>query len=217
MLLLLACSTSQSTHAHPIRMISEDGPSIHDVHLRPHVKELALKIHTKAIEDATVAQPNVMTIIDYELPSTEKRLWVVELKTGETLFHEQVAHGRNSDKNNDTLVDPGGFSNAPKSLKSSIGVFLTQDTYYSDKFSGISLHLKGLEKGFNDNASERAIVMHPADYADVEEGQRVGRSWGCPSVDPDVSDALIETIAGGSVFVQYYPDKAWLKRSEFLK
>ena len=217
MLLLLACSLSQSTHAHPIRINSEREPSIGDAHLRPHIKELALKIHSKAIQDTTVPLPHVMTIIDYELPSTEKRLWVVDLKTGETLFHEQVAHGRNSDKNNDTLVDSGGFSNAPNSRKSSIGVFLTQDTYYSDKFSGTSLHLKGLEKGFNDNASDRAIVMHPADYADVEEGQRVGRSWGCPSVDPDVSDALIKTIEGGSIFVQYYPDKAWLKRSEYLK
>ena len=204
------------THAHPIRVSLKYQPSINDALLRPHVKELALKAYSKAVEEERVEHPNLLTIIDYELPSTEQRLWVIDLKTGETLFHEQVAHGRNSDSDSDGNVDPDGLSNAPNSHKSSIGVFLTEDTYYSTKFSATSLSLNGLEKGFNDNAKARAIVMHPADYADVEKGQRVGRSWGCPALDPDVSQALIETIEGGSVLIQYYPDEKWLRRSEFL-
>ena len=216
LLLLWVCSKFQPTRAHPSETADALEISIRDIHLRSHIKDLALMVYNKAIEDDVVSRSEVMTIIDYELPSTQKRLWVIELQTGKTLFHEQVAHGRKSDEDNDSLVDPGGFSNVSDSHKSSIGVFLTQGTYYSDKFSGTSLYLKGLEQGFNDNAGARAIVMHPADYADVEEGQRVGRSWGCPSLDPDVSEALIRTIEGGSILVQYHPDKDWLSRSEFL-
>ena len=108
------------------------------------------------------------------------------------------------------------LSNRNKSKKFSIGVFLTAETYYSKRFNGTSLRLDGLEEGFNDNARSRAIVMHPAHYADVKEGQRAGLSWGCPAIDPDVSDALIETIHGGSLLLQYYPDEPWLKESEFI-
>ena len=124
----------------------------------------------------------------------------MNLESGETLFHQQVTHGKNSDKNNDLYVDKrNGLSNRNNSKKSSLGVFVTAETYHSSNFNGTSLRIDGLEKGFNDNARRRAIVMHPASYADVEEGQRVGLSWGCPALDPDVSDALIEAIYGGSL------------------
>ena len=209
----LGCFSVQTVQGHNF----SNTDRIQDTRLRAHVKDIALKAYDHAVEQGEIKSTKVMSIIDYELPSTEKRLWVIDMESGKTLFHEQVAHGRNSDRNNDTRVDAGGLSNKPQSKKSSIGVFVTEETYFSTKFKGTALYLDGLEKGFNDNAKERTIVMHPADYADVEEGQRVGRSWGCPAIDPDVSDALIETIKGGSFFVQYYPDKTWLKNSEYLK
>ena len=190
-------------------------PKINDSTIRPEVKKTALHSYQHAIQQ-DLTDTSIVTIIDLELSSTKKRLWVIDVKTGKTLFYEQVAHGRNSDTDNDTFVDKGGLSNERKSKKSSIGVYLTAETYHSSKFKGTSLKLDGLEKEFNDNARKRAIVMHPANYADVKEGQRVGRSHGCPALDPDISDSLIDTIKDGTLLIQYYPDEQWLKKSDFV-
>jgi hypothetical protein len=73
-----------------------------------------------------------------------------------------------------------------------------------------------LEDGFNDNARDRAIVMHPAAYADRKDGEVLGRSWGCPALDPDVSGEVIETIKNGTLIFQYYPDAKWLETSGYL-
>ena len=78
------------------------------------------------------------------------------------------------------------------------------------------MRMDGLEPGFNDNARDRAIVMHPAGYANREEGQKMGRSWGCPALDPDVSGDIIETIKDGTLIFQYYPDDKWLTESQYL-
>jgi hypothetical protein len=118
-----------------------------------------------------------------------------------------VAHGRNSGDNRAVR-----FSNEPGSLMSSLGVFLTGDTYTGKH--GLSLRLQGLEKGVNDNCMERAIVIHPADYVGnrTREG-RIGRSWGCPAVRPEISRRLIETVRGGTLMLAYYPDPSWLRTS----
>ena len=152
--------------------------------LRAEVLEKGLTAFRKALSNGET-DSMIFTIIDFELPSSEKRLWVIDLESGELMHHEQVTHGRNSDKNNDGYVDPGGLSNIDMSKQSNIGLLRTGETYYSSKFNGTSLKMDGLEDGFNDNARSRWIVMHPADYADVEEGQKTGRSWGCPALDPD--------------------------------
>ena len=212
---LFACNSSP-TIKNPIFVETVSVPRINDTKMNENVKTAALQSYTHAVNEK-ITTSHIMTIIDFQLPSTKKRLWVVDLNSGETLFHEQVTHGRNSDENNDNYVDKGGLSNVNQSKKSSIGVFLTAETYYSTSFQGTSMRMDGLEKGFNDNARDRAIVMHPAEYANVKEGERMGRSWGCPSLDPDISEALIETIYGGSLLLQYYPDEKWLKESEFVK
>lgn len=188
------------------------------------VKEgLREEVLDKALQAVEIAQKNkkinskFLTVIDFELSSKKKRLWVINLETGKLLFHEQVTHGKNTDLNQDGMVDKNGFSNKDGSKKSSIGVFRTAETYHSRKFNGTALKMDGLEKGFNDNARKRSIVMHPAKYADVSEGTKMGRSWGCPALDPDISESLISTIKGGSMIFQYYPDPKWLKESAFLK
>ena len=183
--------------------------------LRAKVLEKGLQAYNVALANGET-RSSIFTIIDFELPSTDKRLWVIDLESGELLHHEQVTHGQNSDRNNDGRVDPNGLSNRNRSRQSNIGLLKTAETYHSSKFGGTSLRMDGLEEGFNDRARQRAIVMHPADYADVRPGQQPGRSWGCPALDPDVSGDIIKTIKNGTLIFQYYPDPNWLRNSTYL-
>jgi L,D-transpeptidase-like protein len=153
---------------------------------------------------------DVLMVIDYTKPSTERRLWVFDLNHSRVLFEELVAHGRNSGGNRAVQ-----FSNQPGSLMSSLGVFVTADTYIGKH--GLSLRLQGLEKGVNDKSMERAIVIHAAEYVSQRVGRRegrIGRSWGCPAVRPEVSRQLIETVQGGALLLAYYPENSWLQTSK---
>jgi hypothetical protein len=184
--------------------------------LRPEVLELALQAYTRA-DDAGLVRRPVLTIIDYELPSYEKRLWVIDMTTGQLRFHEWVAHGMGRPRGSGgTMEEALSFSNRKGTLKSSLGLFLTAETYHGRH--GYSLKLDGLEQGFNDNARERLIVIHGAGYvtADRADDHLVGRSWGCPVVRPKVAKALIDAIKGGSAVWIYYPQDRWLGASEFL-
>lgn len=137
----------------------------------------------------------ILTLIDFTKPSTEQRLCVIDLQEQQTLFKSHVSHGRNSGGNYAV-----SFSNQPQSFKSSLGFFRTGDTYYGK--NGYSLILEGLEKGKNDKAKERAIVMHGAKYADpavIKKQGRLGRSLGCPALPPAVSREIINTIDRKSV------------------
>ena len=137
----------------------------------------------------------ILTLIDFTKPSTEQRLCVIDLQEQQTLFKSHVSHGRNSGGNYAV-----SFSNQPQSFKSSLGFFRTGDTY-SGK-NGYSLILEGLEKGKNDKAKERAIVMHGAKYADpavIKKQGRLGRSLGCPALPPAVSREIINTIKDGAL------------------
>lgn len=152
----------------------------------------------------TAAKRGILVVIDYTKPSTQKRFCVVDLEQEKVLFESHVAHGRRSGDNYAV-----SFSNAPGSYKSSLGFFRTGKTY-SGK-NGYSLLLDGLEKGINDKARERAIVIHGADYADprVLRGQeRLGRSLGCPALPPDISHEVIDTIKEGALLYIYGCNKA---------
>lgn len=154
----------------------------------------------------------ILTVIDYSKPSSQKRFWVFDLRKNRTLFNTWVSHGKNSGGINAT-----SFSNSPGSLKSSIGVFVTDQTY-SGK-NGYSLRLRGLEHGVNDNAYSRAIVIHGAPYANagnMSAYRGIGRSWGCPAVSSSLAAPIINTIKQRSVVFAYYPVKNWLHRSSFL-
>lgn len=155
----------------------------------------------------------ILTIIDYSLPSTEKRLWVIDLARRQVLFHELVAHGQNSGET--YAVE---FSNRPQSRQSSLGLFRTEDVY--DGQHGESLRLIGLEPGINDRAEERRIVMHGAAYVNARVVQRfgqLGRSWGCPAVDRAVLPKMLRHIKEGTALFAYYPDPRWLRQSRFLQ
>jgi hypothetical protein len=148
---------------------------------------------------------DLLTLIDYSLPSTAPRLWVLDLAHGKVLFHELVAHGQGSGENRATR-----FSNAEGSLETSLGLFKTAGTYEGK--NGYSLQLLGLDPGINDLALERKIVMHGAWYVSPEQIRRygrLGRSWGCPALSPASAHPVIDTIKGGSFIFAYAADPAW--------
>ena len=176
------------------------------------VFQLAINAVSCGIKAGDIERPRTLTVIDYSLPSTEPRLWVFDVQTGKVLFKELVAHGRNTGENMATR-----FSDVPESRQSSIGLFVTGDTYVGS--NGYSLRLDGLEPGFNARARERAIVMHGAPYVNtaVATSQgRIGRSWGCPALREAVARDVIDTVRGGGVIFSYYPDQEWLRTSRFL-
>lgn len=178
----------------------------------PEVLNLALGAVACGVAAGDLEPPPTLTLIDYSLPSTTPRLWVFDLHTGELLFNELVAHGRNSGDNLATQ-----FSDAMESRETSIGLFRTADTYVGH--NGYSLRLDGLEPGFNGHARERAIVMHGAPYVDgtmAKANGRLGRSWGCPAVRSAVARQMIDTVRDGGLIFSYYPDPAWLKTSKYL-
>jgi hypothetical protein len=180
-------------------------------------------LEQEALENALVAFSNakkaglsesdLFTIIDYSQPSNKPRLWVFDLAQSKLVHEELVAHGRGS----------GGlyaekFSNTPESYQSSLGLFKTADPYQGR--NGYSLRLKGLEEGINHLAHDRAIVIHGANYVKqdfINAQGRLGRSHGCPAVDPAINKELIDLIKGGSLVFIYYPDNKYLAESEFMQ
>lgn len=180
--------------------------------ISPQVLDLALGAVRCAVASGDITAPATLTVIDYSRPSVEPRLWVFDLRTGDVLFKELVAHGKSS---GDNMAQR--FSDDENSHASSLGLFVTRDTYMGH--NGYSLRLDGLEPGFNDHAMARAIVMHGAPYVSDEVARtegRLGRSWGCPALREAVAHRIIDTVRGGGVIFAYYPDQKWLKASEFL-
>lgn len=177
-----------------------------------NILRLSLIAYQKAQQSGIAMKQQLLTVIDYSKPSTMKRLWVFDLKNNKTVFNTWVAHGVKSGG-----VKPTSFSNVDGSLKSSIGVFLTDHTYYGGR--GYSLRIKGLERGFNDHVYERNVVFHGAPYMNpdtIRKHGQAGRSWGCPAVSSSLIKPLINTIKDKSLLIVYYPDKNWLKSSRFL-
>ena len=151
-------------------------------------------------EEGAVHRP-VLSVIDYALPSTEKRLFVFDLDSGRLLYSERVAHGKNS---GDDRAE--AFSNVEGSLMSSLGAFVTGETYSGEH--GYSLRLRGTEPELNDRAEARAIVVHGAAYvsdASVKMLGRLGRSFGCPAIRPEIARPLIDAIKDGSVLYAWFP------------
>ena len=178
----------------------------------------ALDVFEKAItgyeklEANNKIKKNLLTVVDFGLPSTEKRMWILDMDTQKVLFHTFVSHGKNTGGNMATK-----FSNTPNSLQSSLGFYVTAETYYGK--NGLSLFIDGMEKDFNSNARERYVVIHGADYANgsaIKRLGRLGRSYGCPAVPTALSKDIINTIKGESALFIYHPNKNYLENSTFL-
>ncbi|MDQ3283802.1 MAG: murein L,D-transpeptidase catalytic domain family protein [Acidobacteriota bacterium] len=180
--------------------------------LKADVLRLAIRATRCASQRGLVKRKDLLTVIDYSLPSDKPRLFVFDMGEKKLLFRELVAHGKMSGGNLASF-----FSNSPGSLATSLGLFVTADTYIGG--NGYSLRLRGLEEGVNDMAWDRAIVMHGASYvsrAAIAALGRLGRSWGCPAVRAEVARKIIDTVKGGSPIFAYYPDKNWLTQSAFF-
>ena len=189
-----------------VRDLSKKAP-----HLNKRVLKFALAAYHKATRRGAVKKP-VLTVIDYSLPSSKQRMWVFDVNHDRLLYNTYVAHGQNSGMN-----IPNHFSNQSSSKQTSLGTFITRDTYMGS--NGYSLNLQGLEKGFNDNAYNRRVVIHGAWYVEpdyIRKTGRAGRSWGCPSIAKTLAKPVINTIKGGSVVFAYYPDRNYLTHSNYL-
>jgi hypothetical protein len=173
---------------------------------------LAMKGFTKLRNQNLINADSIITIIDFEKSSSQKRLYVVDLKTKSVLFQTLVAHGKNSGKEY-----ARSFSNEESSYKSSLGFYITRNTYEGS--NGFSLRLEGTENGINNNAMERAIVMHGAGYASestIYQLGFLGRSWGCPALPESLNKPIINKIKDGNMLFIYYPDQDYLKKSSIL-
>lgn len=164
--------------------------------------------------DKIEVKKNILTFIDFSKASTEERFYVIDIEQKKILYKSVVAHGKNSGGNYTT-----SFSNKKGSNQSSLGFFLTDKTYQGR--NGLSLVLKGLEKGINDNAQTRAVVIHGADYANpkmAKSAGRLGRSFGCPALPQELTKPIIEAIKDGSLIYAYSDNfnNEYLKNSTIL-
>ena len=165
-----------------------------------------------SLKDKGLIKKDILTLVDFSLSSNSKRLWVINLTTGDILFHSLVAHGRNT---GDEFAS--NFSNASESYKSSLGFYATGEIYNGKH--GMSLKLDGLEKGVNDNARARGVVMHAADYVSnsfIRNNNRLGRSQGCPAVPVELSEEIISVIKDKSCFFIYHPSRVSKFRAESI-
>ena len=177
----------------------------------PGVLALALEARACAINSGAGAGTR-LAVIDYSLPSTQKRMWVFDLERPGLLYAEHVAHGQGSGENM-----ANRFSNRDGSHQTSLGLFRTAETYVGG--NGYSLRMDGLEPGVNDNARDRLIVIHGAPYVNPEQARRqgrLGRSYGCPALRPQVAREVIDTIKGDQLVFAYYPDDPWLASSRYF-
>ena len=176
--------------------------------INPAVFDLALSAASCALKSGDAPNLSTLTVIDYSKPSTAKRLWI---RPGLPPAVELVAGSGTGDNM------ARQFSNESDSHQSSLGLFLTKDTYVGK--NGYSLRLDGLHEGFNDRALERAIVMHGAPYvsdASAKTLGRLGRSWGCPALREGIARQVIDRVKGGSLVFSDYPDERWLNASKYL-
>lgn len=182
-----------------------DGPN-------PDVLDLALAGFEKAVAAGEIVRPAVLTIIDYSQPSTDVRLFVCDPETGAVIRSSLVAHGKNSGQNQATK-----FSNVLGSRQSSLGFYVTGDTYRGRH--GYSLRLRGLEAGINDMAFKRNIVIHGAKYVSTDFADRygrLGRSWGCPALPVESAREIIDLIKNGSCVFVYGDDSTYREKSRYI-
>ena len=175
------------------------------------VFEKAIKGYQK-LDEAGKVRNSLLTVVDFDLSSTKKRMWILNMDTEEVEYNTYVAHGKNTGAEFATK-----FSNTVNSLQSSLGFYVTGETYFGK--NGLSLFIDGMEKKFNSNARKRYVVIHGADYAEpqfIDRLGRLGRSYGCPAVPNTVAKDLIHKIKGKSVVYIHRSNDKYLETSTFL-
>jgi hypothetical protein len=172
--------------------------------------DIAITGYNKLSETGKIKN-NKLSIVDFSQPSTKKRLYIIDIAAKKLLFHTLVAHGKNSGD-----VVPKRFSNTNESLQSSLGFYVTAEKYQGKH--GLSMRMDGVEKT-NNNARARAIVVHGADYVSekfVKSTGYLGRSWGCPAVNPELNEPIINAIGNGSALFIYSPQADYVAQSSLI-
>jgi hypothetical protein len=174
--------------------------------------KLAFSGFIKLQKENLLNNDSLLTIIDYSLPSTAERLFIIDLKNLQLIKESLVAHGKSTGD-----LYPVNFSNKMQSHQSSLGFYITEDTYEGKH--GYSLRLKGIEKNINDKAKERSIVIHGADYVSdsyIQKYGRIGRSFGCPALPVDQNKQIIDLIKNNTCLFIYFPANDYLKQSKLV-
>lgn len=213
LLLFIPVKFSQMRSSEPVmREVSSCRQLYQEMQLEGIVNFTAFEQAIAGYNKIEEKSKEILTLVDFSKPSTEERFYVFDMRHKKLLFSSLVSHGKNSGGNYAT-----SFSNENGSLKSSLGFFLTENTYQGK--NGYSLVLNGLEKGINDHAKERAIVIHGAAYSNpsvIASSGRLGRSFGCPALPQAVSKPIINTIKGGSLLFIYANNQNYLAYSPIL-
>lgn len=193
-------------------MVLYEELALDSLGLSPAAFNYAVQGYTRLLTTGKIKREDIISIIDFSLPSSKKRLFVIDLRQEKLLFNTLVSHGRNSGRETATT-----FSNEPESYKSSLGFYITGETYRGEH--GYSLRLQGEEKGINDNAMSRGIVMHSAAYVNERFARSqgyIGRSLGCPAIPEVLHRKIIESIRNGTCLFLYSPDKFYATHSKIL-
>ncbi|HTE26524.1 murein L,D-transpeptidase catalytic domain family protein [Flavitalea sp.] len=208
---LVVTRTKTSVVAEEARLMYEDL-KLNRTGLSRKVFEYAWKGYKHLLSKGQVRNREVLSICDFSLSSRRKRLFVIDLQSKKLLVNTYVAHGRNS----------GGeyasrFSNSPESHQSSLGFYVTRNTYFGEH--GLALKIDGMERGINDKANERNIVVHGSNYVGekfIRNNPFNGRSFGCPAIPSNYTPKVINSIKDGSCLFIYHPTKYYLSRSRIL-
>ena len=185
----------------------------HQIGWEGKLKFEAFEMALSGFENIALPNRDIITIIDFSLPSTDERMYVLDLENKKLLFQTIVSHGRNSGQKYAT-----SFSNRHGSYQSSLGFYVTENTYQGG--NGYSLRLDGLEKGINDQAKARAVVIHGADYCSeqvIKSTGRLGRSYGCPALPRALNRPIIDTIKEGTMLFIYADNPEYFASSTVLK
>jgi hypothetical protein len=192
--------------------LAYDSMELDKLGLSEQAFNYAMKGFDYLVQHGKLAKDNIISIVDFSLPSSKKRLFVIDLDDYRVLYNTYVAHGVNSGKEY-----ANQFSNKPESFKSSLGFYQTLNTYMGE--NGYSLRLNGLERGINDNANSRDIVIHGADYVNeslIRAQGYIGRSWGCPALPEKLHKPIIDKIKNGSCLFIYSANNGYLKKSRII-
>jgi hypothetical protein len=185
---------------------------LQDSGLNAQAFEYAWLGYRRLLKKGVIRKRDVLSICDFSQSSGSKRMYVIDVRGKRLLYHTYVAHGIQSGREY-----ANAFSNTPESNKSSLGFYVTRKTYYGA--NGLSLRIDGVDRGFNNNASERNIVIHGASYVSeriLHKYGLMGTTFGCPAIPEEMTKQIIPVLKDGSCFFIYYPSKRYLTRSTVI-
>jgi hypothetical protein len=208
---VVANAATASSSAEAVASTLYDSLQLDELGMSRQAIVYAYQGQQKLEENGVVNNPDILTVVDFSQPSDKKRMYIIDVKNFKVLLNTYVAHGKNSG-----LEYAQRFSNRIESLQSSLGFYVTKGTYFGKH--GLSLKLSGLDKGFNDNAEKRAVVVHGAQYIGDQRADAayMGRSFGCPAVPQQVASKVINLIKDGTTLFIYHPSQQYTHGSTIL-